>query len=448
MQRPRTKYAKSGKVNVAYQVFGSGAIDFVYVPGWISDVEAAWDEPQFAQFLRRLGGFTRVIMFDKRGTGLSDRDVGYPTLEERMDDVRAVMDAAGSERAVIFGQSEGGGMSCLFAATYPERTRALVLFGAFAKRSRSPDYPWAPAREEREKWIAEIEDSWGQTTDVFDLAPSRTGDEAFAEWYATMSRRAASPGSAVMLARTNTDIDVRAVLPAINVPTLVMQRRGDRDVKVGEAEFIVFQIPGAKLCLMDGDDHIFWCGDGATVLGEIEEFITGSRPAPAVDRVLATVLATDIVDSTRRATDLGDTAWTMLLERHHLALRREIKRFNGAEINTAGDSFMVAFDGPGRAVRCAFAMHEAVRPLGLEIRAGLHAGECVLAGGAHSGIALHVAARVAAKAGAGQTLTSRTVKDLCIGSGITFQSMGSFALKGLDDSWEVCAASEVRAPSA
>ena len=441
MQRPRTKYAKSGDVSVAYQVFGSGAVDLVYVPGWISDVEAAWEEPQFAQFLRRLGEFSRVIMFDKRGTGLSDRDVGYPTLEERMDDVRAVMDAAGSERAVIFGQSEGGGMSCLFAATYPERTRALVLFGAFARRSPAPDYPWAPSREERDRWISLIEENWGETTDVFDLAPSRAGDEALAEWFATMSRRAASPGSAVMLARINTDIDVRAVLPAIRVPTLVMQRRGDRDVKVEEAEFIAAQIPNAKLCLMDGQDHIFWCGDADRVLSEIQEFATGSRPTPAIDRVLATVLATDIVDSTRRARELGDAGWTMLLERHHQAVRKEISRFRGVEINTAGDSFMVAFDGPGRAVRCALAIHEATKPLGLELRAGLHSGECVLAGGARSGIALHVAARVAAQAGPRQTLASRTVKDLCIGSGLSFQTLGSFPLKGLEDDWEICIAS-------
>ena len=442
MQRPRTKYAKSGRVNVAYQVFGSGAVDLVYVPGWISDVEAAWEEPQYAHFLRRMGEFSRVMMFDKRGTGLSDRDVGYPTLEERMDDVRAVMDAVGSESAVIFGQSEGGGMSCLFAATYPERTRALVLFGAFAKRTPSPDYPWAPAREERERWINMIEESWGEKSDAFDLAPSRTGDEAFAEWLATLSRRAASPGSAVMLARTNTDIDVRAVLPTIGVPTLVLQRRGDRDVKMEEAEFIAAQIPGAKLCVMDGEDHIFWCGDADRVLSEIQEFATGSKPAPAIDRVLATVLATDIVDSTRRASELGDTGWTMLLDRHHQAVRKEISRFRGVEINTAGDSFMIAFDGPGRAVRCAFSIHEATRPLGLELRAGLHSGECVLAEGVHAGIALHVAARVASQAGPRQTLASRTVKDLCIGSGISFQTLGSFPLKGLEDNWEICLASE------
>ena len=444
MQRPRTKYAKSGKVSVAYQVFGSGEIDVVYVPGWISDVEASWEEPQYARFLSKLGEFSRVIMFDKRGTGLSDRDVGYPTLEQRMDDVRAVMEAAGSERAVIFGQSEGCAMSCLFAATYPERVRALILFGAFAKRSRSPDYPWAPAREERERWINSIEDSWGQSSDVFDIAPSRTGDEAFAEWYATMCRRAASPSSAVMLARINTDIDVRAILPTIRVPTLLMHRRGDRDAKLEESEYIASQIPNAKLRIMEGEDHIFWCGDAEAVLGEMEEFITGSRPPPAIDRVLATVLATDIVDSTRRAGQLGDAAWTTLLDRHHQAVRREVARFRGDEINTAGDSFMVAFDGPGRAVRCAFAIHEAVKSVGLELRAGLHAGECVVSDGTHSGIALHVAARVAAQAGPGQTLTSRTVKDLCTGSGIAFQSLGSFALKGLDDSWEICAASEER----
>jgi class 3 adenylate cyclase len=247
-----------------------------------------------------------------------------------------------------------------------------------------------------------------------------------------------------MLARTNTDIDVRAVLPTISVPTLVMQRRGDRDVKVEEAEFIASRIPNAKLCLMDGDDHIFWCGDAAAVLAEMEEFITGSRPPPAIDRVLATILATDIVDSTRRAGELGDAAWALLLERHHQAVRREIARFRGKEINTAGDSFMVAFDGPGRAVRCAFAIHEATGPLGLELRAGLHAGECVISAATHSGIALHVAARVVAKAGPGQTLASRTVKDLCTGSGISFQTLGSFPLKGLEDSWEICVASGER----
>ncbi len=442
MQRPRTKYAKSGKVNVAYQTFGSGEIDVVYVPGWISDVEAAWEEPQYAQFLRKLGEFSRVIMFDKRGTGLSDRDVGYPTLEKRMDDVRAVMDASGSERAVIFGQSEGGCMSCLFAATYPERTLALALFGAFAKRSQSPDYPWAPAREERERWIDLIEDHWGESSDADVVAPSRVGDEAFAEWYGTICRRAASPSSAVMLARTNTDIDVRAILPIIGVPTLVMQRRGDCDVKLEEAEYIASRIPNARLCVMDGADHLFWCGDPEAVLSEMQEFITGSRPPPATDRVLATVMATDIVDSTRRAGELGDAAWTLLLERHHQSVRREIARFRGQEINTAGDSFMVAFDGPGRAVRCAFAIHEAMKALGLELRAGLHTGECVVSAGAHSGIALHVASRVAAKANAGETLASRTVKDLCTGSGITFQSLGAFNLKGLEDSWEICAASE------
>lgn len=447
MQRPRTKYVKSGAVSVAYQVFGEGKVDLVYVPGWISDVEAAWDEPHLANFLRRLGSFCRVVMFDKRGTGLSDRDVGYPTLEQRMDDVRAVMDAAGAERAVIFGSSEGGCMSCLFAATYPERTLALVLFGVFAKRSWSPDYPWAPTAEERGQWIALIEQHWGESTDIAQLAPSRANDPAFAEWFASMSRRAASPGSAVMLARTNTDIDVRAVLPTIRVPTLVMHRRGDRDVKVEEAQYIADQIPNAKLCVLEGEDHMIWCGDTDKVLAETQEFITGSRPAPAIDRVLATMLVTDIVDSTRHARTMGDAAWTELLQRHNAMIRAEIARFRGSEVNTAGDSFMIAFDGPARAVRCALAIHAAVAKLGLGVRAGLHTGECIVSGGVHSGIALHVAARIAAMAGSGETLASRTVKDLSTGSGLVFQSRGVFELKGLEDSWEICSASEQAMPT-
>lgn len=447
MQRPRTQYAKSGAVSVAYQVFGGGKVDLVYVPGWISDVEAAWDEPQLANFLRRLGSFARVMMFDKRGTGLSDRDVGYPTLEQRMDDVRAVMDAAGSERAVIFGSSEGGCMSCLFAATYPARTLALVLFGVFAKRSWSSDYPWAPTAEERGRWIDLIEHHWGELTDIADLAPSRANDPAFAEWFASMSRRAASPSSAVMLARTNTDIDVRAILPTIRVPTLVMHRKGDRDAKVEEAKYIADQIPGARLCVLEGEDHVVWCGDTDRVLAETQEFITGSRPAPAIDRVLATILATDIVGSTRHAGIMGDAAWTELLQRHNAVVRAEAERFRGVEINTAGDSFMIAFDGPARAVRCAFAIHAAVKELGLEVRAGLHTGECVVSGGAHSGIALHVAARIAAMAGPCETLASRTVKDLCTGSRLAFQSLGVFELKGLEDRWEICSASEMPATS-
>lgn len=442
MQRPITRYAKSGAVSIAYQVFGDGPTDLVFVPGWISEIEMCWEEPQFARFLERLGKFCRVILFDKRGTGLSDRDVGYPTLEQRMDDVRAVMDAAGSERAVTFGQSEGGCMSCLFAATYPERTRALVLFGVFATRTWSPDYPWAPLPQDRADWIARIEHNWGEFTDIADLCPSRANDTAFAEWFARFCRRGASPSAALMLARTNTLIDVRDTLPTISVPTLVMNRRDDCDAKVEEAEFIAARVPNAKLRILEGGDHIVWCGDADPPLAEIEEFITGARPAPPINRVLATVLATDIVDSTERAAAMGDRAWTDLLSRHHAAVRAQLARYQGVEINTAGDSFMIAFDGPARAVRCAFAIHDALRPLGLSVRAGLHAGECVLSDGAHAGIALHVAARVASRAGANETLTSRTVKDLCTGAGIQFRSLGQFEMKGLEDTWEICAASE------
>lgn len=437
---PKIRYAKSSDVSIAYQVFGAGAVDLVVVPGWVSDIEAFWDEPYFARVFEQLAQFCRVILFDKRGTGLSDRDVGYPTLEQRMDDVRAVMDAAGSERAAIFGWSEGGCMSCLFAATYPERTRALMLFGVFARRSWAPDYPWAPTPEERRAWIKQIQEHWGELSDVADLAPSRAGDAVFEEWFAKMCRRAASPSSALMLARVNTDIDVRAALPVIRVPTLIMHRRGDRDAKVEEAEYMAKRIPNALLKVFDGDDHLKWCGDTEPVVAEIAEFITGSRPAPDLNRVLATVLATDIASSTQRAEAMGDAAWTALLQRHHAVVRAEIARFRGVEINTAGDSFMVAFDGPARAVRCAFAIHAALAPLGLQVRAGLHTGECVVAAGAHSGIALHVAARVAAMAQAGETLASRTVKDLCIGAGLAFKSRGLFTLKGLEDQWEICEA--------
>ena len=435
--KPKTKYAKSGRVSIAYQVFGAGPIDLVYVPGWVSDVELHWDDPPYARFLTRLGAFARVITFDKRGTGLSDRDVGYPALEERMDDVRAVMDAASSQRAVIFGMSEGGSMSMLFAATYPERTRALVLFGAFAKRTQSADYPWAPAPAERQAWFDAIENNWNDMTDVADIAPSRIGDRAFEEWVGTLQRRGASPSAALTLAKTNTEIDVRGILPSIRVPTLIMQRRGDRDVKVDEARYLAEHIAGAKLKEFEGADHLIWCGDTDSAVAELQEFVTGARPPPDIDRVLATILVTDIVGSTERAVAMADRAWRDLLERHHALVRAELARHRGHEINTAGDSFMVAFDGPARAVRCARAIHAALEEIGLRVRAGLHTGECEVANGTYSGIALHIGARIGALAGAGETLVSRTVRDLCVGSGIEFATAGEHILKGVPGNWDV-----------
>jgi pimeloyl-ACP methyl ester carboxylesterase len=441
MTRPRTRYARSGDVSIAYQVVGGGPLNLVYVPGFVSNVEMTWEEPSVARFFERLASFSRLILFDKRGTGMSDRDVGFPTLEDRMDDVRAVMDAVGAERAALLGESEGGNMSMLFAATYPERTAALLLFGCFARRIWAPDYPWAPAPEERQSWYRQIEEQWGGPFDVSVLAPSRANDPSFTNWFGTYLRMGASPRAAVTLARMNTEIDVRDVLPAIRVPTLMMHRRDDRGANFEEGQYIAARIPGAKLVALEGEDHLLWVGDQDAVLDEIEEFLTGTRQAPEVDRVLTTVLFTDIVDSTARATAFGDRLWRDLLNRHNAIVRGEIERYRGREVNTTGDGFVACFDGPARAVRCALATAEAIRPLGLEIRAGVHTGECHLQGDQISGIALHIGARIATLAGPGEVLVSSTVKDLVVGASIVFVDRGARALKGVPNEWAVFAAS-------
>lgn len=441
MSVPETRYAKSGDVHIAYQVVGQGPFDLVYVPGWVSNVEEVWEVPESRLFLGRLASFSRLIMFDKRGTGLSD-PVGLadlPTLEQRMDDVRAVMDAAGSERAALLGHSEGGLMSVLFAATYPQRTTALVTVGIFARRIWAPDYPWAPTPEERASTYDEVERTWGRSVDMSYYAPSMAGDEAFERAMSRYCRRCASPQAAVALLRMNTSIDVTNVLTAIRVPTLVLARVGDRDVKVEESRYIASRIPGAKLVELPGADHILWVGDTNALLGEVQEFLTGVRPTPEHDRVLATVLFTDIVGSTERAVELGDRAWGAVLERHHEIVRRQLERFHGREIATAGDGFLATFDGPARAVRCAVAAADAVRSLGLEIRAGVHTGEVELAGENVRGMAVHVGARVAALAEPGEVLVSRTVKDLVSGSGIVFVDRGERVLKGLPDAWRLYA---------
>jgi class 3 adenylate cyclase len=430
---PDTRYARSGDVNIAYQVVGHGPFDLVYVPGWISNIELMWEEPAHARLLRRLAAFSRLILFDKRGTGMSDPVpvVRLPTLEQRMDDVRAVMDAAGSERAALFGSSEGGLMSVLFAATYPDRTRALVTHAIYAKRLWSPDYPWAPTPEARAAEIEATERTWGGEMDISVLAPS--ADEAFKRRAVAYLRRSASPGAAVALLRMNSQIDVRAALPTISVPTLVLNRVADRDVKVEEARWIASQIPGARLVELPGDEHLIWAGDVDGLVDEVEDFLTGSRPAPMTDRVLATVLFTDIVGSTERASNLGDRRWRELLEQHHTMVRRELERFRGREVDTAGDGFLATFDGPARAVRCARAIQQAVRELGLEVRAGLHTGEVELADGGVAGIAVHTGARVAALADGGEVLVSSTVKDLVAGSGLEFADRGTHELKGVGE---------------
>jgi pimeloyl-ACP methyl ester carboxylesterase len=449
---PETRYARSGDLNIAYQVAGDGPLDLVYVPGWVSNIELMWERPEMADFLGRLASFSRLILFDKRGTGLSDRvsNDRLPTLEERMDDVRAVLEAVGSERAALFGHSEGGNMCVLFAATYPERTTALITLGSFAKRGDpDDDYPWAPAVGEREETIADVERHWGhlRPADVEYYAPSRVGDEQFVRGLEQYFRRGASPGAAAALLRMNSQIDMRAVLPAVHVPALVLHRSGDHDVSIEEGRYIASRIPGAKLVELPGDDHVISAGNTDEIADEIEEFLTGTRPAPDLDRVLATVVFTDIVGSTERAAELGDRRWRELLRMHDAAVRRELERFRGREVDTAGDGFLATFDGPARAVRWALAAGAAVQTLGVRIRAGIHTGECELDGPKVRGIAVHTGARITSLAGPDEVLVSQTVKDLVSGSGLAFEDRGVHELKGVPGEWRVYAAVRTSATS-
>ena len=441
---PTTRYARSGDVSIAYQVFGGGSFDLVYVPGWTSNVEMNWQNPRLVRSLERLGSFARVIIFDKRGTGLSDRVAGYPTIEQRMDDVRAVMDAAGCERAALFGHSEGAGMCVVFAATYPDRTRALITYGGFAKRLRTDDYPWAPTLEsrmadaerlEREGWPDEMT----ATLDYY--APSIAGDRELARWFASYVRQSASPGAAAQLLRMNTYVDVRSVLPHVRVPTLVLQAVGDRDVDVRDGRYLAQHIPGAKYVELPSGDHMWWVSHQDEILGEVQEFLTGTRPGVDADRFLATALFTDIVEGTKKAAELGDHRWRELVERHHAIVREELSGHRGAEQDTAGDGFYATFDGPARAVRCALAVRDRIRALGLEIRAGAHTGECEQIAGKVGGIATIIGARIRELARPGEVLASSTVRDLTAGSGIRFEDRGTHALKGVPGEWHLYAAS-------
>jgi class 3 adenylate cyclase len=445
VERSETRYARSGDVSIAYQVVGEGPFDLVYVPGWVSNVELMWDEPDYTAFLERLASFSRLIIFDKRGTGLSDPVPldRLPTLEQRMDDVRAVMDAVGSDRAALLGHSEGGNMCVLFSATYPDRTTALVLVGCYAKRIRSDDYPWAPTVEDRAREIEQTEATWGSPEAFRELAPSKANDEAFERWVGRYLRQSASPKAAAALLRMNTQIDVREVLPAIRVPTILIYRTDDADVHVDEGRYIAERIPGARFVEVPGADHSMWTGDATAILDEIEEFLTGVRRGPEPDRVLATVLFTDVVGSTELATRLGDRAWRDLLGRHHAAVRRELGRWRGREVDTAGDSFLATFDGPARAIRCAAAAVDAIRGFGMEIRAGVHTGEVEVSNGDLRGIAVHIGSRVAGLAGPGEVLVSRTVADLVAGSGIVLAERGEHELKGVSGTWLVYAVESV-----
>lgn len=407
------------------------------VPGFVSHLDNDWEEPRPAHGLRRLASFSRLIRFDKRGTGLSDRSVGLPDLETRMDDVRAVMDAVGSERAALYGYSEGGPMCCLFAATYPSRVSALVLYASYAKR-RDPDedYPWAATWEERQAYAAEVERTWGEEADRTRMGANV--DEALSDWWLRRARAAASPGAARDLILMNSQIDVRLVLPTIAVPTLVLHRTGDRDSKVEEGRYLAEHIPDAQFVELPGDDHLPW-SNGDQIIDEIEEFLTGVRRGPDPERVLATVLFTDLVRSTEKAVELGDRRWAELIELHHAAVRRELDRYRGREIDVAGDGFFAAFDGPARAVRCAGAVRASLRRLGLVVRAGVHTGECEQVDGKLAGVAVVIGARISASADEGEILVSATVRDLVAGSGLEFEERGERELKGVPGSWKLYA---------
>jgi class 3 adenylate cyclase/alpha-beta hydrolase superfamily lysophospholipase len=439
--RAKTRYAKSGDVHIAFQVVGEGPIDLILVHGWISHLEYQWEDPSLARFLERLAGFSRLILFDKRGTGLSDRvsDSALPTLEQRMDDVRAVMDAVGSTRAALFGVSEGGPLCALFAATYPTRTAALIMYGGYAKWIRDADYPWAMTRKEHEAAAQAYEKHWGTPIGLKVMAPSVAGDERWRQWWAQFQRLSASPGAGVTLYRMNIEIDIRPILPTIQVPTLILHRSGDRLMSPEGGRYVAGQIPGAKYVELPGVDHLAWIGDVDALLSEIQEFVTGVRPPSEVDRVLATILFIDIVGSTERAAVLGDARWRDLMGKYHQQVGRVVARLGGRVINTAGDGVFASFDGPARAIRCACAVRDAVGSLGLTLRSGVHTGEVEVHGDQIAGIAVHIGARVAALAEPGEILLSSTVKDLVVGSGLRFVDRGFHTLKGVTDQWRLFA---------
>ena len=435
--RIETHYAKSGSLNIAFQVFGGGAIDLVFIPGWASNVENIWTVPEFARFAEKLAQFARVILLDRRGTGLSDPVPDPPTFEERMDDVRAVLDAVGLQQAVIWGVSEGGPMAMLFAATYPERVGRLILYGTFARFSRAADYPHGFPPQVNARWLATVEANWGTGELSRHFAPSTADDRDKVRVLGRLERLAMSPGTAHKLFTMLTQTDVRHVLPAIRVPTLVLHRVGDQPVRVGHARYLAEHIPGAKYVELPGADHMPMMGDVEALLNEVREFLTGERDAPETDRVLTTILFCDIVDSTTRAAQLGDRAWKDLLARFYALASDKLKHYRGRLLDTAGDGLFAAFDGPARAVRCGAALAEAVTVLGLQLRVGVHTGECEVIGDKYSGIAVHLGARVAGAAEPGQVLATSTVKDLVVGSELRFEDLGARALKGVPEPWRL-----------
>jgi pimeloyl-ACP methyl ester carboxylesterase/class 3 adenylate cyclase len=439
--RPETRYAKNGDIYIAYQVTGQGP-DLVYAPGTVSHLDMDWEFPLRAEFFQRLGSMVRLIRFDKRGTGLSDRPTTMATLEQRTDDIRAVMDAVGSESAIIFGMSEGASMAAMFAATHPERTRALLIWGAMARFVATKDHPWGLAQEETDSFIQDVQDNWASERYLrgpgAGLGPD--ADDALVQLWIRYDRAAANPSAAAAYERMNLQIDIRPILGAIKAPTLVMNRTGDPVASCDGARDMAKRIPGARFVEFPGDSHPIMDAP-EKVLAEIQTFITGVRPVAVDDRVLATVLFVDVANSTQTLSALGDSAWKSRLEGYYRIVRDELARYRGRETNTAGDGFLASFDGPGRAIRCALAIASAVKPIGLDIRAGLHTGEVELMGDNIGGIAVHIAARINAEAAAGEVMVSSTTKDLVAGSGMVFEPRGNRQLKGVPGEWALFAAS-------
>ena len=436
---PETRYAESGDVHVAYQVIGEGRPDLILVPEFWHAIEAQWDHPALGDFLLRLSSFGRLISFDQRGTGVSDplpRDE-VPSLEQWLDDISCVMEEVGSNQAVLVGMGGGGSLSMLFAATYPERTSGLVLVNSFPRLSQAPDYEWGRAPAVEDEVLHVMRTGWGRGVLLDVVAPSKVGDESFRQWWARYQRLGSSPNTIVRMRRMLDDFDIRDVLPSIRVPTLVLHRAGNTFVRVEHGRYLAEHIPGARYVEVPGRDYFAFLGNADTFVDEIGRFVKGLERAPEGDRVLATVMFTDIVESTRRASELGDRPWSELLERHHAAVRRELKRFRGHEVDTAGDGFFATFEGPARAVRCALTVRDAVRPLGLEIRAGLHTGEVEISDRAVRGLAVHIGQRVLAQAEPGEVLVSSTVRDLTAGSGLAFSDRGAHSLKGVSDEWRL-----------
>jgi len=428
-------------VHIAYQVFGSGELDVVLVPGYVTHIELVWEHEPYVRAFESLASYARVITFDRRGSGLSDPVAGAPTLEERMDDVRAVMDAAGSERAALVGISEGVPMSILFAATYPERVQALVCCGGMARSTEDVDYPWAaPAEALIESGIEFVIPHWGEGAMIELAAPSQADNPDTKAFFARLERASSSPGMVASLAQMFIDIDVRDVVPSVHAPTLVLHRRHDRLVNINNGRWLAEHLPDARLVELPGDDHVLWYEQPELALGEIQEFLTGTHYVPEPERILATVVFTDIVDSTRTAAEFGDRRWRELLERHQGIVRAALGRFRGHEVKSIGDGFLATFDGPARAIRCARTIVASSEELGMRVRAGVHTGECEVMGDDIGGIAVHIAARVSALAGPDEVLVSRTVKDLVAGSGIEFADRGTHTLKGIPDTWQLYAA--------